>query len=363
MKKILLLLLAFIGYNSFAQYNFTDVVDIEKSSIKSQDRTGTCWSFATVSFLESEIIRMHNKKIDLSEMYNVSLIYEDKAKNYVLRQGKANFSQGSLAHDVLRAVEAKGLMLESAFNGKPYGVESFDHSELVAGLKGFLDGVIKNGEPTNFWLPAFNSIVANYLGNYPDKFTYEGKSYTPEAFANHLGIKASNYVHLSSFSHHPFYKKFILEVPDNYSNGSFYNLPLDEFVQNVEEALRNGYSLAWDGDVSEKGFSAREGIAVLPKTKRDDLFTLPGEELEVNQEERQANFLKYSTTDDHLMHVVGMAKDQNGTKYFIIKNSWGEIGPYQGYLYMSEAYFKMKTVSVSVHKDALMKSTKKAIGL
>lgn len=345
-----------------AQYQFTDEVDIERSEIKNQQRTGTCWSFATTSFIESELLRMGKGKIDLSEMYNVRMIYTDKAKNYVLRQGKANFSQGSLAHDVLRTISAHGLIPESAFTGLAEGDEVYDHSELEAGLKGFLDGVISTKRPSSHWMPAVKSILDNYLGTCNTEFSYEGKSYNPKSFAKMLGFSSDNYVNLTSFTHHPFNSSFILEIPDNYSNGSFYNLPLAEFTGAVDKALKEGYSVAWDGDVSESGFSAREGIAVLPsESNREDLFTKPGDEIAVTQALRQENFETYSTTDDHLMHVVGIAKNQDGTKYYIIKNSWGEVGPYNGFIYMSEAYFKMKTVSVTLHKDALPKSIAKAL--
>ena len=337
-----------------AQYNFKTEKKINCTEVKSQDRTGTCWSFATASFLESELIRMGHDNINLSEMFIVRNIYQDKAMNYVMRQGKANFSQGSLAHDLIRMTEKHGLITEDAYSGMVDGEIKHDHSEMEAGLKGFLDGVRKSKRLSTKWKPAFSSIIDTYMGPVPKQFKHDGKSYTPKSFVKTTKLKTDNYISIGSFTHHPFYEEFILEVPDNYSNGSFYNVPLKEMMSIVDYALLAGYSISWDGDVSEKGFSAKNGMALLPEVSgRDDLFKNPGKELNVTQKNRQLNFEDYSTTDDHLMHVVGMALDQKGTKYYIIKNSWGEISDYKGYLYMSESYFKMKTISVMIHKDGL----------
>ncbi len=350
----------FIGIYSLAlsQYSFTPQKEIQCTPIKSQDRTGTCWSFATSSFLESEIIKKTGSQIDISEMFIVRNIYLDKARNYVLRQGKANFSQGSLSHDLIRIMAKDGIVPETAFTGKYPNEKKHNHSELEAGLKGFLDGVISQKKISPKWPKAVNAVLEVYLGKAPEKFTYDGKSHTPLSFAKHIDLSPDNYISLSSFTHHPFYSKFILEIPDNYSNGSYYNVPLDELLTTINNAIDNGYSIAWDGDVSEKSFSAKEGIAILPTDdSRKDLFAAPGSEIKVNQENRQLAFESFETTDDHLMHIVGTAKDQKGNKYYIIKNSWGEISPYKGYLYMSEAYLKMKTVGIMINKDAIPKTT------
>jgi len=361
-KYIITVLFVSIGSLALSQYTFTPVKEIQCTPIKSQDRTGTCWSFATSSFIESEIIKANKGNIDISEMFIVRNIYMDKAKNYVLRQGKANFSQGSLSHDLIRIMAKDGIVPESVYSGLSTNDKKHNHSEMEAALKGFLDGVISQKRVSSKWPLAIEAILNVYLGDAPTRFKYEGKSFTPSSFANHIGLSPDNYVSISSFTHHPFYNEFILEIPDNYSNGSFYNVPLDELISTIDHALKNGYSIAWDGDVSEKGFSAKEGIAVLPSDdSREDLFVIPGEELEVTQKLRQENFESYSTTDDHLMHLVGTAKDQKGNKYYIIKNSWGEISPYKGYLYMSEAYVKMKTMAIMVNKSAIPSPTSKKL--
>ncbi|NNE27445.1 MAG: aminopeptidase [Saprospiraceae bacterium] len=342
-----------------AQYEFTHSKDLNCTPIKNQSRTGTCWSFATASFIESELMRQGKGEHDLSEMFVVHNIYKDKARNYVLRQGKANFSQGSLSHDLIRMIAKEGVVPESVYTGLMEGESSHNHSEMEAGLKGFLDGILKSKRLSKKWMPAFESILAAYIGSFPAEFEYNDKTYTPASLAAELELDASDYISLSSFTHHPYNSKFILEIPDNYSNGAFYNVTLDELMNTIDNAIAKGYSVAWDGDVSEKGFSGREGIAVLPKdASREDLFSSPGDEVDVTAELRQEHFESYSTTDDHLMHIVGSAKDQNGNEYYIIKNSWGEISPYKGYLYMSKAYAKMKTVAIMVHKDVLSDKVK-----
>ena len=361
MKHILSIIFISISFFAYGQYNIKPVVKLECTSIKSQDRTGTCWSFATASFLESEVIRMGKGVVDLSEMFVVQNVYSDKAKNYLYRQGKANFSQGSLSHDLIKVLDKNGVMPESIYSGKLEGDLVHDHGEMESGLKGFLDGLVKMDKLSSRWSIAFDAIMSSYLGSYPREFTYEGKSYTPKSYAKSLGLDASNYLSITSFTHHPFYSNFVLEIPDNYSNGSYFNVRLNEMVEIVDVALDAGFTIAWDGDVSEDGFSARKGLAILPVKDIKDPFDKPGKEITVTQENRQSHFEDLSTTDDHLMQIIGTGKDQNGGKYYIIKNSWGEIGPENGFIYMSEAYFKMKTIAILLNKSALPKSISKKI--
>ncbi len=367
MNKIIYLLPLFIllsSFNLMAQYQFTTDKKLDCTAIKNQGRTGTCWSFATSSFLESELMRMGKGEHNLSEMHVVKNVYKDKARNYVLRQGKANFSQGSLSHDLIRTAAQQGLMPEDAFSGVLKGEKGHNHGEMEAALKGMLDGVLKQKRLSSKWKKAFNAVLDVYLGESPKSFTYEGKKYSPKEFANSMEINTKDYVNLTSFTHHPFYERFVLEIPDNYSNGSFMNIPIDELENIVDNALKEGFTIAWDGDVSEAGFSAQEGIAVLPvDPKRKDLFKQPAKEINVTQIKRQEAFENYATTDDHLMHLTGIAKDQNGTKYYLIKNSWGEVSEYKGFLYMSAAYFRMKTVAILVHKDAIPKDIAKKMTL
>ena len=343
-----------VQINGQNPYGFEVTKMVSCTPVKSQDKTGTCWSFATSSFLESEAIRMGHQPQDFSEMFVVRNIYKDKARNYVLRQGKANFSQGSLSHDLMRVVGENGIVPESVYSGKLEGDKIHDHSEMEAVLKGMLDGLLKQKRLSSKWRTAFEKVVDAYLGEMPEQFTYQGKKYTSESYAKSVGLNADDYVNLTSFTHHPFYKNFILEIPDNYSNGSFYNIPLEDLQAVVKNAVEKGYSVAWDGDVSEPGFSSKNGMAIVPTdAERVDLFTKSGAEEMVTQESRQAQFESFATTDDHLMHITGMAKDKQGKPYFVVKNSWGEVSDYKGYLHMSEAYFKLKTVSILVHKDAL----------
>jgi bleomycin hydrolase len=289
-------------------------------------------------------------------MYNVRMAYFEKAQNYILRQGTASFGEGGLSHDVLRNIGLHGIVPQSAYPGLVDGDTVFDHSELSAGLKGYLDAVIRGGHPTLHWGQAVEGILDAYLGKVPASFTYENKSYDPMAFADMMEIKSEDYYSYTSFSHHPFHQYFILEIPDNYMNGSYFNVEIDELVRIIDYALENGYSVLWDGDVGEKGFSQKEGIAILPvNPNADSIFIKAVDEIVVTQENRQAAFMSYRTTEDHLMHLVGRAKDQDGDAYYIIKNSWGERGTYKGFLYMSANYLRMKTVSISLHKDGVPK--------
>lgn len=357
-----------------SEYAFTEKVEISAGPVQNQSRTGTCWSFATISFLESELIRLGKGEHRLSEMYMVRYVYPEKATEYVRRHGNSNFGQGSLSHDVMKVIANHGMVPEEVYRGLKYGSEIHNHGELYAGLKGFTDGVLarRSGLLTDVWIDAYSAILDVYLGTPPATFNYRGRTYTPKQFASEMGIVAEDYVELTSYNHHPYYTQFVLEVPDNWANSLYYNLPLDELMQVMDFALANGHTIAWDGDVSERTFSHREGLAVLPakswedmtEDERRDVFRNPVEELVVNQENRQHTFNNFSTTDDHLMHINGTARDQNGTLYYLTKNSYGtENNPMGGYLYMSEPYVRMKTIAIMVHKDAIPADIKQKLGI
>lgn len=366
-------------------YYFDVVKDIEANEVQSQDRTGTCWSFSALSFIESEVIRTGNGKHKLSEMFIVRMAYYDKAIKYVRMQGKVNFSQGGAFHDIPYVIKKYGIVPEETYKGLNYGLDKHNHSEMEAMLKAMCDAVIKNrqGTLTTSWKKAVEGILDAYLGEIPKDFEYEGKSYTPKSFRDHLGLNMDDYITVTSYTHHPFYETFVLEVADNWVGGSVYNLPLAEFTTEMENAIMNGYSIAWASDVSEKGFSFNDGLAIIPEDekalkmagkdnkhfndagaeRKGTQFDSPGEEKTITQEMRQEAFDNYSTTDDHGMHLTGLVKDQNGAKYFIVKNSWGTKNDCDGYMYASMPYVQYKTMDIMIHKDALSKPTKKRLGI
>ena len=341
-------------------YEFTIQKSLETTDVKSQGATGTCWCFASTSFIESELMRQGKGQHDLSEMFVVKNVYLDKAHNFLRRQGKTNFGEGALAHDYIRAASGHGLVPESVYDGLDEGKTKHDHAEMFAVLNGMLEGLVKRRRLSTRWPEAFDSVTSTYLGEAPLEFSYEGENFTPKSFAEKLEFNAKDYVNLTSFSHRPFGEPFVLEIPDNFSSGLFHNVPIDDLVKTIDYAIENGYTVAWDGDVSERGFSKSKGLAVLPVQGRNDFLKFPGKELDVDQEMRQATFEEHSTTDDHLMHLTGIAHDQNGKKYYLIKNSWGEVGDHDGYLYMSEAYVRLKTVAILVHKDCVKKQDRTA---
>jgi bleomycin hydrolase len=343
-----------LSINCIAQYDFIVEKQIQCLPVQDQEQTNTCWSFATSSYLESELMRLGTPAVNLSEMYTVRRIYLDKARNYLLRQGKANFAEGGLSHDVIHSISTYGVIPEQFYPGREDAGISHNHAELITVLKSVLDGMLSRKKVSEAWPAVLNAILDVYLGKVPESFLVNGKSYTPQSYAASLDLDTESYVNITSFIHHPFYKKFVLEIPDNHANGSYYNVPLDELSRIAWYALENGFTVAWDGDVSEKSFESDHGIAVFPENEqREDLFTNPGPEKNVSPEQRQTQFESYVTTDDHLMQLTGTARDRNGTKYLIVKNSWGEVGPFDGYLYMSDAYYRAKTISIMVHKDAI----------
>lgn len=366
-KKIVLLFAFSTSAICFSQkYDFQTVTEVPCLPVISQDNTGTCWSFSSTSFLESEILRITGKSIDLSEMYSVRQTYPKKALNYVMRQGKAQFGEGGLNHDVIFSALEYGLVPENVYSGRING-SKLNHSKMVKDLENVLNNVVKNPvKLAGTWKSEYETILDQNIGKPVTEFTFEGKQYTPKQFLEATQLKLADYVTITSFTHEPYYSKFILNIPDNFANGTFMNLPLDEFVENIDNALQNGYTVALDADVSEKTFSKIYGIAVVPENDNDAtaILTEIKPEKKVTPEFRQAEFENYNTTDDHLMHIVGKMKDQKGTIYYKVKNSWGtENAGNNGYIYMSVAYVKLKAISVMVHKNALLNKTKTSLGI
>ncbi len=351
-------------------YKFTTVTDLETTPVISQGITGTCWSFSSISFLESEIMRLTGRSIDLSEMYQVRNTYPLKAENYIMRQGKAQFSEGGLAHDVMNSVAKNGLVPQEAFSGLFSGETKYNHAEMVAVLEAMLKTYVDNPgrKLSPKWRAAIEGVLDVYIGKNVDSFTFEGKQYTPQTFLAMTKIQPADYVSITSFTHAPFYSKFILNIPDNWSNGSFYNVPLNEMMATIDNALENGFTVELDCDVSERSFSSKNGVAVIPKNEENTLKTLHSTypEMEITQQYRQEEFENYSTTDDHLMHITGMLRDQHGNKYYKVKNSWGTDETRVangGYVYFSEPYMRLKTISITVHQDAIPKNTAKKLSI
>jgi bleomycin hydrolase len=381
-------LLAIAASGLFAQgYQFEEVKRLEATPVKNQASTGTCWCFATVSFLESELLRQGKGEYDLSEMFIVRQKYLNQLQDNYLRHGQGNLAQGSLAHTLKNAYRQVGIVPEEAYCGINYSSDKHNHGELARYVKAIADVAIAVKHRSPEYYKLVDNLFDTYLGKVPDKFTYKGKEYTPKSFAASLNLNMDDYIELTSFTHHPYYAKFDVEVPDNWEHQLMYNLPLDELMQTMDYALNNGHTVCWDGDVSEKGFSFTNGVAINPEVKKVDDYTStdrarfekldeagrleevykferPYPEVSVTPEVRQAGYESFVTTDDHLMHVTGLAKDQNGTTYYITKNSWGtERNASGGYLNMSESFVRAKTIYIMLHKDAIPQAVKKKLGL
>ncbi|WP_162128472.1 C1 family peptidase [Flavobacterium phycosphaerae] len=380
-KTIFCLAFSLLGLTGFSQaYEFQTIKDIEANPVISQDQTGTCWSFSTTSFLEAEIIRTTGKRIDLSEMYNVRNTYLDKAENYVLRQGKAQFGEGGLSHDVINSARKYGVVPESSFIGKTDPNSNYNHEKMEAELEAIVKKAVAE-TPKKYpnWKADYAQVLDTYMGKFNEsdkivssqqaidnnKINYEGKMLTPKQFLATTKLNLEDYVTVTSFTNEPFYSKFILSIPDNFANGSFYNLPLDEFMQTIDNALDKGFTLALDTDVSEKTFSGEKGIAVIPNDENDSktILTQIKPEKNITPEYRQAEFENYDTMDDHLMHIVGKVVDQKGNQYYKVKNSWGTKSGKDGFVYMSIPYVRLKAISVMVNKNGLTKKTKTSLGL
>ncbi len=398
MKKVILTLGAVFAVSlavnaqkakvDFPEYKFTTVVENPVTSIKNQYRSGTCWAFSAISFVESEIIRINNitdpeKYPDLSEFFVVSHSYSDRADKYVMLDGNLTFSAGSQGEDVLDVIRLYGIVPQNEMTGMNYGTELPAQGELDAVLRAYVEAVVKNPNRTltTAWKRGYQAVLNEYFGNYPEKFTVDGVEYTPESYRDALNFNPDDYITLTSFTHHPFYTYFPFEVADNWRWDEFYNVPVDEMMSILDYALENGYTISWGSDVSEPGFT-RDGLAILvdvnakstagsdqehwvgkaedkpakAKAKKDaKLKANPIVELVPTQETRQEGFLNKTITDDHGMQIYGIAKDQWGGKYYLVKNSWGETGKYKGIWYASEAFVKGQTLDICIHKSALPK--------
>ena len=395
-KSILIAALGLFSLSAMAQdakpeegFVFTTVKENPITSIKNQNRSSTCWSFSTLGFVESELLRLGKGEYDLAEMFVVHKTMQDRGANYVRYHGDSSFSPGGSFYDVMYCIKNYGIVPQEVMPGIMYGDTLPVHNELDAVASGYINAIAKGklSKLTPVWKNGLAAIYDTYLGKCPENFTYKGKEYTPQSFTESLGLNMDDYIELTSFTHKPYYEMFSPEVPDNWENQPMYNLPLDELIETIDYALNKGYTVCWDGDVSEQGFSFKNGVAInpqvedvkdysttdrarfesMPKYQRlDEVFKFehPYPEIAVTPEIRQEGYEKFVTTDDHLMHITGIAKDQNGTKYYITKNSWGaESNKSGGYLNMSESYVRAKTICVMVHKDSLPKELKQKLGI
>lgn len=401
MKRIAFLLLATISLVAFAQndstkvkkdtaegWQFTTVDSVPITRVKDQHRSGTCWAFSTLGFLESEVLRIKGKEIEFAPMYVVSKTLIDRATYCVRMYNEPKFAEGGSAYDVIYCMQHYGLVPKSAMPGIRYGWTEGDtlpvFSELSAVAKGYLSGLTKQKKLSPVWREGLQAVYDTYLGPCPEEFEYEGKKYTPASFVKSLGLNAEDYVSITSYTHHPFYERFALEVPDNWRMDQMYNVPMEEMMRIIDNAISNGYTLAWGADVSEIGFT-RKGIGVVPNDEKgaditgsdmakwvgmtkdkqkEELTKKPLPEKTITQQMRQDAYDNWETTDDHGMQIFGTAKDQNGKRYYMVKNSWGTMkSDYKGIWYISEAFMQYKTNDVLVHKNAIPKDIRKKLGL
>jgi len=398
-RKLLLSVLLIFGMsNLFAQeegakkedkgYQFTEVKTIPVTSVKNQYRSGTCWSFSGLAFIEAEMLRKGKDEVDLSEMFVVHHSYYDKSLKYVRMHGTMNYGGGGAFNDVTDVMRKYGMMPEEAYTGLQYDEPKHVHGEMDALLDAMVNSIIKNKNKklTKVWPKAIEGVLSAYLGPIPENFDYKGKNYTPKTFlTDYMDINPDDYVMLTSYSHHPFYQSFALEVQDNWAHGQVYNLPLKDFMDVINANIENGYSIAWAADVSENGFSWKNGVAIVPeddiksmndleqskweKLSKKELkkqlysFDEPHTEKVITQEVRQAAFDNYETTDDHGMLIMGTAKDQNGTLYYKVKNSWSTDQKYDGYFYASKSFVEYKTMSILINKESIPKNLRKKLNL
>ena len=394
MKQITLIMAIIFGLtlSAMAQakpegYKFTDKKVVKTVPITNQYRSGTCWCFSTLSFLEEEMLAVGGEEMTLSQMWVVRHAYFDKAVKYVRLHGNLNFAVGGAAHDVTEMITKYGIVPLEVYSGYNYGTEMPEFGEIDNVLKAYVDAILKNGNGklTPVWQDGLNAILDTYFGVRPEKFTYKGKEYTPKSFAESLPIKMEDYIEITSYTHHPFYSTFALEVPDNWMWGEMYNVPMNEMMQIVDATLEAGHPVAWGTDVSEKGFSRTKALAVVPEVVEKNTigsdaehwgkltdaekqaminnFEGPMKEMTITQEMRQEAYDNYQTTDDHGMVIVGTAADQAGNPFYKVQNSWGDSGPYKGFYYFSRPFVEYKTMDVMVNKNLIPKDIKKKMGL
>lgn len=360
--------------NSKDAFKFTEVINLANTPVQNQGSSGTCWSYSTNSFLESEMIKAGKQPVVLSQLFSARNAYVEKGKNYVRMHGAVSLGDGGALHDVINMYRKYGAVPQEVYTGLNYGTKINKTGELGDIEKGVLEAVVKNanGELTPNWIKAYTGVIDAYLGQVPENFTYNGKKYTPKTFANEVvGLNPDNYIELSSFNDHPFYSKFTLLVPDNWSFDQVYNVKVNELTDIIDNALKAGYTVAWATDVSEKSFSWKNGVAYVPAVPFGDMtmaqkaamFDGPKPEMEITQENRQLAFDNYQTTDDHGMHIVGAAKDQTGKEYYIVKNSWGATNDYKGYLYVTKNYVKYKSTAILLNKAGIPSTITKKLGL
>lgn len=351
-------------------FKFTTVIDLKTTPVKNQSATGTCWCFSTTSFIESELLRMGKGEYDLSEMFIVRHNYINRLRDNYLRKGKGNTREGGNFHDCMKVFREHGIVPEEIYTGLNYDSPVHNHSELQAFINAVADVAVKQKKESDQYKEIVNAVLDAYLGKVPESFIYKGVNYTPDSFASSLGINPDDYVEITSFSHFPFYSRGVLEIPDNWAMALFYNVPIDELIEIIDYSLNNGYTVNWDGDTSEKGFLFANGYAVMPhedKNQLRDKTTSSGAlnvRAEIDQESRQKGYMNFTTTDDHAMHITGLVKDQNGTKFYKTKNSWGSArNSFNGYLNMSESYVRAKTIFIMVNKNGIPPAIRTKLGL
>lgn len=347
-----------------SKYKFHHLIDLERTCVKNQASSGTCWSYSTNSFIESEMVRMGKEPIELAPIYSARCVLMDKAENYVRMHGSVAWGDGGALHDVINMYAKYGAMPAEAYTGLQYGTNKNKFAEMQAILKSMLDAVVSNpnGKLTPSWKKAYEEVLNSYLGEVPYKFKWDNATYTPESFARlRVGIHPEDYVEVTSVTTDPYYRKTMLMVPDNWSFDRAYNVQMDDLTDIIDNALNRGFTVAWATDVSEKYFSWKNGVAYVPEKDYDDMndsekkymFDGPKFERTITPSMRQMAFDNYETTDDHGMHIVGLAADQNGRKYYIVKNSWGDKNDYKGYIYVSKNYVRYKTTALMLHKNGI----------